>query len=459
MTANIPRVMLAAAASGSGKTTMVCAVLQALVNRKLSPMAFKCGPDYIDPMFHSRIIGAPSRNLDLFFANEELTRSLFCQSARDASIALMEGVMGYYDGQGDSWQASSYHLASVTGTPVVLVAECKGQSLTMAALLRGIRDFRPDSRVAGVILNRCSAARYPAMKGMLERETGLRVLGYLPPMTDCSFESRHLGLVTAAEVADLQEKMQRLARQAEETVDLDGLLVLARSAPALEAQPLPAVQPVDGAPVIAVAQDKAFCFYYQDNLDLLRRLGAVLVPFSPLEDAALPENCSGILLGGGYPELYPCQLAENLAMKEAILQAGREGMPIVAECGGFMYLHSQMEGADGKTYPMVGLIGGETFRTPRLVRFGYGEFASLEDTLLSRKGETIRGHEFHYWDTDCPGGSLEGHKPGKSGSWRCVNGRGNLFAGYPHLYDYSNPDFARRFVEACAAFGKSRSGS
>ena len=452
MTLSIPRVMIAAAASGSGKTTLTCAVLQALVNRGLSPMAFKCGPDYIDPMFHSRIIGAPSRNLDLFFTGEPLARALFCRSAHSASVALLEGVMGYYDGLGDGWQASSYHLAAATGTPVVVAAECKGQSLTLAALLAGLRDFCPDSGIRGVILNRCSPGRYPAMKALVERETGLAVLGYLPPMADCSFESRHLGLVTAAEVADLREKMQRLARQAEETVDLDGLLALARTAPPLEPGELPPVEPVEGRPVIAVARDKAFCFYYQDNLELLERLGARLVPFSPLEDRALPPGCQGLLLGGGYPELYAARLAENTPMKEAIRRAGEAGMPIVAECGGFMYLHREMVGADGGTYPMVGLVEGKTFPTSRLVRFGYGEFEAREDALLCRKGETIRGHEFHYWDTDAPGQTLLGRKPGKTVSWTCVQGGKSLFAGYPHLFYYSNPAFARRFVAACGAF-------
>ena len=452
MDKQLPRILLAAAASGSGKTTVTCALLQALMNRGLRPMAFKCGPDYIDPMFHSRIIGVPSRNLDLFFAGEELTCSLLWENGKSASVAVMEGVMGFYDGVGDSWQASSYHLAAATGTPVVLVADCKGASLTMAASLKGLRDFRPDSGVAAVLLNRCPPARYPAMKELLERELGLPVVGYLPVRKDCALESRHLGLVTAAEVGDLREKMNRLAAQAEETVDLEGLLAIARSAPPLRAAPLPAVEGVAGSPVIGVARDNAFCFYYQDNLDLLERCGARLVPFSPLEDRSLPEGCSGLLLGGGYPELYAGPLAANRPMLAAIGEAIGQGMPVVAECGGFMYLHRELVDGEGRAHRMVGALDGNSFPTSRLVRFGYGEFSAQEDTLLAPKGERIRGHEFHYWDSSSPGESFQGRKPGRETVWPCIVGRGNLVAGYPHFYYYSNPAFARRFVAACARY-------
>ena len=258
----IPRLVLAAARSGSGKTTVACALLQAFVERGLAPASFKCGPDYIDPMFHSRIIGAKSRNLDLYFAGEDLARGLFLEGAKGCGVAVVEGVMGFYDGVGGSTtQASTYHVAQVLEAPVVLVAEPKGASLTLTATLRGLLDFRPDSRCAGVILNRCSPMTYKALAPVLERELGIPALGYLPPLPECALESRHLGLVTAAEVADLKEKMGRLAAQAEQTVDMEGLLALARSAPPL-AGSLPEAAPVtDARPAIALAQDKAFCFY------------------------------------------------------------------------------------------------------------------------------------------------------------------------------------------------------
>lgn len=276
-----PRLLLCAPASGGGKTTLTCALLQALVNRGANPVAFKCGPDYIDPMFHSEIIGARSRNLDLFFLGADTTRHLLEENSRDSGLALIEGVMGYYDGIGLSAEASAWDLARATCTPAVLVLDGRGRALTAAAVVRGMKDFRPDSGIAGVVLNRVSPMLYPRLREAIERETGVKVYGFLPNRPDCALESRHLGLVTAAEVAGLREKLSALAAQAEESVDIDGLLALAASAPDLEAKPMALPEPVEGRPRIAVARDKAFCFYYADGLALLERLGAELVEFSP----------------------------------------------------------------------------------------------------------------------------------------------------------------------------------
>ena len=294
-----PRLLLCAPASGGGKTTVTCALLQALVNRGAGPVAFKCGPDYIDPMFHSEIIGAKSRNLDLFFLGRDTARYLLEKNSRGSGLALIEGVMGYYDGIGLSADASAYDLARATGTPAVLVLDGRGRALTAAAAVKGMRDFRPDSGIRGVILNRVSPMLYPRLKEAIEGETGVTVYGYLPNLPGCALESRHLGLVTAAEVAGLREKLSALAAQAEKSVDIDGLLALAASAPALNA-PAPALPPpVEGRPRIAVARDKAFCFYYADGLELLEALGAELAEFSPLADEGLPEGACGLYLGGG----------------------------------------------------------------------------------------------------------------------------------------------------------------
>lgn len=451
----IPRLVLAAARSGSGKTTVACALLQAFVERGLAPASFKCGPDYIDPMFHSRIIGAKSRNLDLYFAGEDLARGLFLEGAKGCGVAVVEGVMGFYDGVGGSTtQASTYHVAQVLEAPVVLVAEPKGASLTLAATLRGLLDFRPDSRCAGVILNRCSPMTYKALAPVLERELGIPALGYLPPLPECALESRHLGLVTAAEVADLKEKMGRLAAQAEQTVDMEGLLALARSAPPL-AGSLPEVAPVtDARPAIALAQDKAFCFYYPENLELLEKLGARLVPFSPLEEDRLPEGSCALYLGGGYPELYGQALSRNRALWQAVRRAHQQGMPILAECGGFMALHEAMEDSQGNLWPMAGLIVGSCRWQKKLGRFGYIQLEARQDTMLCSRGEAIRAHEFHYWDSDDCGQSCMAQKPVSGRQWPCVHGGPRLFAGYPHLYFYSNPRFAAGFVRAAAAYQK-----
>lgn len=450
----LPRLLIGAASSGSGKTTVVCGLLRLLQRRGTKVCAFKCGPDYIDPMFHRSVIGVPSRNLDLFFTPPERTRALLMQNAGDAELAVMEGVMGYYDGLGGvTDEAGSAHLARETETPAVLVVNAKGMSLSLAALLHGFLEFRPDSQVRGVILNRISAGSYPMLKELIERELpGLRVIGFLPELPEAALESRHLGLVTAAEVDDLSEKLDLIANQMEQTVDLEGLLSLAGEAPPLCFEPLP-VRPVEAArpPKIAVAEDRAFCFYYEDSLDLLRALGAELVSFSPLSDAELPEGCGGVYLGGGYPELYAKELSRNKTMLQSIRDAVERGTPCLAECGGFLYLHRTLEGADGGEYPMAGVIDARAYRTNKLGRFGYVTLTAKADTSLCRAGESIRAHEFHYWESEAPGGAFEARKPAGPRRWDCVHAEGNLFAGFPHLALASNESFARTFVERCAA--------
>ncbi len=450
---NTPRLMLAAPGSGSGKTTAACAVLRALKNRGEAVSAFKCGPDYIDPMFHTEVTGVRARNLDLFFFSADTARYLLKRNTPPGALALLEGVMGFYDGVGDSSRASSYELARETGTPVVLVAGCRGKALTLAAELRGLRDFRPESGVRGVLLNGVKPAMFPFYRGLIERETGLRVYGYLPPLPEAALESRHLGLVTAQEVPALQEKLDRLAAQAEETVDLDGLLALARSAPALPAPAcLPGTERLEGARVrVAVARDRAFCFYYEDALSLLRALGAELLEFSPLRDRALPEGCAGLLLGGGYPELSVRELSEKEPMREAVRRAVTGGMPCVAECGGFLYLHRTLRGAEGPAYPMAAALPGDAFPAGGLRRFGYVRLTAKQGNLLCRAGESFPAHEFHYWESSCPGGAFAAEKPGGR-RWDCAFASPTQYAGFPHFHFCAKPEMAARFLRACAAF-------
>lgn len=447
----IPRVMLAAARSGSGKTMLTCGILQLLMERQMKPASFKCGPDYIDPMFHSRVIGAKSRNLDTFFADGDTVRYLLAKNAEDCGISVLEGVMGYYDGLGGiSDKASAYDVASVTETPVVMIADCRGLSLSLIPYLKGFVEYRPDSRIRGVIFNRISPMMYPRMKALVEKELpGLRVLGYVPQLTDCVLESRHLGLVMPEEIRDLQEKLQRLSGQLAKTLDLKGLVDLAREAPPLT---------VDwegcrerwhtGRTVnIGVARDEAFCFFYQDNLELLEEMGAHLVYFSPIHDEKLPENLQGLMLNGGYPELYARQLSANDSMRESIRKAIQGGLPYTAECGGFLYLHRELEDMDGHSWPMAGVIDGKGFRTPRLFRFGY---VTLEDgACFGRQVGPIAAHEFHYFDSDCCGEDFTARKPQSSRSWKCMHSSGRGLAGFPHLYFYGNRETARAFLAAC----------
>ena len=454
MEQDIPRVLLAGVSSGCGKTTVTCAVLQALVDRQMRVGDFKCGPDYIDPLFHSRIIGAKSGNLDLFFFQENTLRYLLAKNSRDRDVSVIEGVMGYYDGAGlTSTRASSWETACAADTPVVLVVSAKGAALSALAVIQGFLDFRADSRICGVILNRCTAMTYQGLAGAVRERFGDRVkpMGFLPEMRECALESRHLGLVTTAEVENLKEKLHKLAQQAEETIDLDSLLAMANNARPLRFDPvkLPEYEPVH----IGVAKDRAFCFYYEDSLEALKEMGAELIAFSPLEDAALPENLDGLYLGGGYPELYAKKLAENESLRHSIRQALENGLPCIAECGGFMYL-TEAIGAE----PMAGFLPGKCWDNHKLTRFGYVTLRAKRDNLLCRAGEEIRGHEFHHWDAEETGGDFTAEKL-NGRHWDCVTATERLYAGYPHFHFYSNPEFAKNFYQACLREKKRHAGN
>ena len=454
-TSKAPRILIGAPASGGGKTTFTCGLLQALVHRGLQPAACKCGPDYIDPMFHSEVIGAYSRNLDLFFSEEEQVRQLVADSAAHSGVVVIEGVMGYYDGIAVSDQASAWDVARATETPAVLVIDGRGRARSIAAEVAGFARFRADSRVAGVVLNRVSDMLYPRLKELVENETGVRVYGYLPKLDDCSLESRHLGLVTASEVADLRAKLDKLAAVMEGTVDIDGLLELADSAPDLgdgSWQGVPAGKPAT-PPRIAVAHDDAFCFYYADALRLLEHLGAELVEFSPLADERLPQGVAGLYLGGGYPELHALELNANASMRASIARLIRAGLPTIAECGGFMYLHDILEDDKGNTYPQVGVVNGASFKTNKLGRFGYITMTASQGGMLAEEGDQLRAHEFHYWDSENPGVAFSAAKPQSTRTWKCGMSTPTMYAGYPHLYLPGNPKAAERFVEACIAYG------
>lgn len=444
----VPRILLGAAASGSGKTLITCGLLQALKNRKLQVTSFKCGPDYIDPMFHSRVIGTKSRNLDSFFADEDTVRYLLEKNARDCEISVIEGVMGYYDGlAGISAKASAYDEAKITKTPAVLIVNAKGMSLSAAAFIKGFVEYQEDSQIRGVILNQVSSMMYPRLKQIIEEELSIKVYGYVPVVKDCVLESRHLGLVMPEEIVDLQQKLMELAEILEKSVDIDGLLELAEHAEELPVQESPVAYHTGRKIRIALAKDEAFCFFYQDNLELLEEMGAELVPFSPIHDKKLPEHIDGMLFHGGYPELYAKKLSENKEMLAAVCAAVQTGIPYMAECGGFMYLHQEMEDMEGHSWPMAGVIHGKSWRTPRLTRFGY---ITLEDgTCFGEHVGAIRAHEFHYFDSDCCGEAYTAKKPLSSRSWKCIHSDGQGMSGFPHMYYYSNLRVPEQFLRAC----------
>ena len=460
-----PRIMLAAPKSGSGKTLLTCGLLEVLRRRGLNPIACKCGPDYIDPMFHRYVLGIPGRNLDSFFLPTEGVREVLVDAVREeqAGIAVLEGVMGYYDGLGGTeTSASSWEIAEITDTPAILVLDCKGASLSAAAMASGFLHFRKKSHIAGVILNRVSSMYYERLAAAVEEASGLPVLGYLPESEEYRMESRHLGLFLPGEIDRLRERIGRLADQMEKSIAVERVLEVAGMLPlrmenkekekaeneSMEAESIakfPACQEqkVTSRVRIGVARDEAFCFYYQENFRLLEQMGAELVYFSPLRDKKIPDRVDGLLFGGGYPENYARELAKNAAMRESIRRSIAAGMPFLAECGGFLYLHRTLEGSDGKHWEMAGVYPFDAYRTNRLRRFGYVR-------LLTSSGQEIHGHEFHYWESEDPGTDWEAVKPTGNRSWRCIHEKGGQIGGFPHLYYASCPDFLRKWLDVCA---------
>lgn len=437
--------LLAAPRSGSGKTTMTCALLMALKRRGCAPCAFKSGPDYIDPMFHRAVLGVESRSLDLFFSAPDTVRTLYARGAAGHGAAVCEGAMGFYDGLGGvSDRASAWHLADTLDLPVLLVAEPKGQSLTLAAELNGLVNFRTPSHIAGILLNNCTARMHALLAPMLEKETGLPVLGFLPKLPEAVIGSRHLGLYTAAEVENLQQKLALLADAAEEHIDWPRLLALCeKEPPALPVQP----ETPPARVRIAVAQDEAFCFTYAETLEAFRDAGAEVVFFSPLRDTALPENIGGLYLPGGYPELHARELSGNTSLLREIKQKIESGLPTAAECGGFLYLGQSLTDAEGQSWPMAGVLPGEAKDAGRLVRFGYATLSADSDSLLFRAGESFPIHEFHHWDSTANGTALAAKKPVGGAEWRCGFVNEHFYAGFPHLYWAGTP-LPQRFAAA-----------
>ncbi len=451
----VPRIMLAAASSGSGKTLLTCALLQTMKDCGKEAVAFKCGPDYIDPMFHRKVLGVPSKNLDTFFTDENTTKALLLEGAAGKDISVLEGVMGLYDGLGGiREEASSYHLAKVTKTPILLVIDAHGMGRSLIPLITGFLQYDTSRLIQGVLLNRISKQFYETIKPELEAQLPVRVLGCFPKLSQLRLESRHLGLLLPDEVKDLKEQVQLAADALKSCVDLGEIANIASRAEMLEVNAQADATPLSpsGEIQIGVARDEAFCFYYEDNLKLLERFGARLEFFSPLKGDRLPDRIHGLLLGGGYPELYAEELSQNESMRESIRKAIKQGIPSLAECGGFMYLHEAIENLDGKTFPMAGVVQGSCRNTGKLVRFGYISVTADANTFLG-SGE-IRGHEFHYYDSTDNGASCTAEKPVSGRSWQCIHAGEDHWWGFPHLYYYSNPEFVRRYLERVRAYAQ-----
>lgn len=454
--ADFPRILLAAPGSGSGKTLFTTGLLTLFQNRGIRCRSFKCGPDYIDPMFHKYVLGIDSCNLDSFFLSQEELQALFRKRAADAELSVLEGVMGYYDGiGGNSTSASTYEVATITDTPAILVVNGKGSSLSLAAQIKGFLDYRKDSHICGVILNKTNKMVGERLRPEIEK-LGVRYLGAVPVCETMDIKSRHLGLTMPQEQSELRGHLNAFAKQLEEYLDVDGILELAGYSKKEESEQSnqtdlkqeetkqDEIRPIDSESEpptrrMAVAMDEAFCFYYQENLDFLRQQGWELIPFSPLCDAALPEQIHAILLGGGYPELYAKELSANEPMLAAIRNAHAEGIKILAECGGFLYLQEHLEDEMGNCWPMAGLIHADGFRTEKLGRFGY-------ISLTQNGAVRIKGHEFHYWESTAPGSAFRAEKPQSDRGWDCMYRTDSLLAGFPHLYYLSGPDLILSFL-------------
>ncbi|MEG2173981.1 MAG: cobyrinate a,c-diamide synthase [Oscillospiraceae bacterium] len=430
------RIMMTGTHSGCGKTTVTCALLKALKKRGISLSAFKCGPDYIDPMFHRSVLGISTHNLDPFFCDAEQLKQLIVNYA--GNLSILEGAMGYYDGVGPEGCYSAYDVARETETPAVLVVDAKGMYASAGAVLKGFLEYRRQCGIQGVIFNNASPMLYEGL-GTIAKKVGVKPLGFLPSETKVQIESRHLGLVTVGEIADMEQKIALLGDLAEQYIDIEGVLALAASAPPLDA-PTADCRPL-GSVRIAVARDNAFCFMYEENLEMLRARGCEIVFFSPLDDVTLPDYIGGLYLCGGYPELYAKALSGNATMLQSVNKAVLGGIPTIAECGGFLYLHDTLDG-----FPMVGAIHAEAYKTEKLRRFGYLTLHAKTDNLFCAQGGRIRAHEFHYYEsTDC-GTDFIAEKPLSARSWPCIHATQTLYAGFPHLYFDANPVFAENFV-------------
>ncbi len=447
------RIIMAGTHSGAGKTTITVGLLAALKRKGIKVQPFKVGPDYIDTSYHSIAAGVSSYNLDGWMMPAENLLQLFAHGMKGMDFGLIEGVMGLYDGMGSTATGSTADIAKLLAAPVILVVDARGMAASAAAQVRGYKYFDRRLRLKGVILNNVGSARhFELIKSAIQKMTGVQVLGCLPADDAIKLPSRHLGLLPAGEVHKREEVVEKLALLIEKHIDVNQIIELGRKtkpvAPVQEeffSNPLEQVK-------IAVARDESFSFYYRSTLELLKSLGAVIENFSPLIHDRLPENARGLYLGGGFPEVFAEDLALNSSLRKDIRDKLGEGLPCYAECGGLMYLTDSIVTREGKEFPMVGFFDGKTVMTGRLQRFGYVDINFTRDNLLGKKGQTVRGHEFHY--SDIEGMSSPATYLVKSASretrWNCGYLKKNVLSAYAHIDFWGYPDLARHFLETCS---------
>jgi len=457
-------IIIAAPMSGSGKTTVTLGIMECLKRRGLRVAPFKVGPDYIDPGYHRLVTGRPSINLDGWMCPPDFVRETFAHHAADADIAVIEGVMGLFDGVGGvREEGSTAQVAKLTGAPVILVVDARGQARSVAALVKGFAEFDPQVRIAGVIFNNVASDNHARIlrEAVDSLGSGPKVVGWLPRESRFDIPSRHLGLLTADENPLPEEYLDHLAAITKQHIDL-GLIWAMGSSHATE-QSLPFASADNAAPAsapvrIAVARDEAFCFVYEDNLRLLREAGAEIVPFSLLRDETLPAGIGGIYLPGGYPEVFADALADNAAMKAEILDAIAAGMPLYAECGGFIYLTRGVVDPSSEPpalHELAGVFPVTTRMLPRRKALGYREIETVADSIIGPAGTVARGHEFHYSEMEeIPAVAERLYRVRRQGTELEPEGYRfrNCLASYIHLHFGSCPGMAAAFVESCRKF-------
>lgn len=461
----LPRLLVAAAASGSGKTSLVAGLLEALRRRRVDVAPFKAGPDFLDTAIHSAVLGVQSRNLDARLMGAAGTAACLRRAGRGRDVALIEGAMGYYDGEPNS----SADLARLIDAPSALVLDARASAESAAAVALGFIRYRRNSRIAGFIANRIAGERhFKLVRDAVEARTGLPVFGYLPEDPGLALPSRHLGLIAPDGNPGFADAVRRLGDAVSASVDLDAILAAAQAAPELPDLGAPSPRGLAAAPraagpvVIAVAKDEAFGFYYEDNFDALRSLGAELAFYSPLRDAAIPASASGLYLGGGYPELHLDRIERNSSMRDSIRAAAARGMPIYAECGGYLYLLEGIEDVDGKIRRCVGLAPGLARAGKRLAALGYRDGRVMGRSAIGGAGARLRGHVFHYYRVEGggPGSAVVLSRLGRGGESEPPEGfrSGSLYASFLHIHFSANRAAARSFVAAAARFARRKEG-
>lgn len=454
------RVLIAGTGSGCGKTTIMCGLLYGFRQKGLLVQACKCGPDYIDPMFHREVLGIPTGNLDSYFTGKDTLNAMLDKRCSQADITIIEGVMGYYDGIGMTDRGSSCEIAEITGTPAVLVVNGRGMANSVGALLRGFLSYGESggSMLKGVIFNQVSEKMYNRLAEVAVRE-GIRPLGFFPPQKIFTMQSRHLGLMMPDEMQDFQHKLAQFYEIIKKTVDWKGILELSKEAvsPNQDSGHLP--MPKMAVPCrIGIARDEAFCFLYEENLRYLEERGCEVIFFSPLHDKIIPEDIDGLILPGGYPELYAEELAGNQSMRRSIRdRLKNDHLPCIAECGGYLYLQKELTDERGKCYEMADVLPGSGEKCAGLRHFGYVETGlNPGKTLFGRDDICFRAHEFHYYDCESDGGDFTAIKASGEESWQTGFASDTLYGGFMHIYFYGNEGFADAFLEKCAEYSLKR---